>query len=118
MSVRQCVICSGMDTVARDPVDLLKAIADPVRWQALQFLHAPTPSSCSQQGGVCGCDFESVLGISQPTVSHHMKVLVDAGLVRSQKRGRWVFYEIVPEAFAELQQLFDPFATERPRELA
>jgi ArsR family transcriptional regulator, arsenate/arsenite/antimonite-responsive transcriptional repressor len=93
-----------------DPVATLKAVADPVRWRALQFLLDPPRTACSQgQAGVCACDFESVLGLSQPTVSHHMKQLVDAGLVRSEKRGRWVFYEIVPEAFAALQRELAPF---------
>ncbi|MDA0700050.1 MAG: metalloregulator ArsR/SmtB family transcription factor [bacterium] len=94
-----------------DPSLALRAVADPVRWQALKFLLDPPRSACSQgRIGVCACDFEGVLGLAQPTVSHHMKQLVDAGLVRSEKRGRWVFYEIVPEAFALLQREFDPFA--------
>jgi ArsR family transcriptional regulator, arsenate/arsenite/antimonite-responsive transcriptional repressor len=94
-----------------DPVAALRAVADPVRWRALQFLLDPPRTACSQgQVGVCACDFESVLGLTQPTVSHHMKQLVDAGLVRSEKRGRWVFYEIVPEAFAALQSELAPFA--------
>jgi ArsR family transcriptional regulator, arsenate/arsenite/antimonite-responsive transcriptional repressor len=93
-----------MDPPPTDPLVLLKAIADPVRWQALQFLRSPAPSACSQdEQGVCACDFEGVLGLSQPTVSHHMRQLVDAGLVRSEKRGRWVFYEIVPEGFEALR---------------
>lgn len=93
-----------MNTSPTDPLVLLKAIADPVRWQALQFLRSPSPSACSQdEQGVCACDFEGVLGLSQPTVSHHMRQLVDAGLVRSEKRGRWVFYEIVPEGFEALR---------------
>ena len=104
-----------MDPITPDPLVVLKAIADPVRWQALQFLLHPTPTACSQnQIGVCACDFESVLGLSQPTVSHHMKHLIDAGLVRGEKRGRWVFYEIVPETFAELQRALAPFVAERP----
>jgi ArsR family transcriptional regulator, arsenate/arsenite/antimonite-responsive transcriptional repressor len=93
-----------MNPPPADPLVLLKAIADPVRWQALQFLHDPSPSACSQdEQGVCACDFEGVLGLSQPTVSHHMRQLVDAGLVRGEKRGRWVFYEIVPEGFEALR---------------
>lgn len=93
-----------MNPPPTDTVVLLKAIADPVRWQALQFLRSPSPSACSQdEQGVCACDFEGVLGLSQPTVSHHMRQLVDAGLVRSEKRGRWVFYEIVPEGFEALR---------------
>jgi ArsR family transcriptional regulator, arsenate/arsenite/antimonite-responsive transcriptional repressor len=99
-----------MNPSPTDPLVLLKAIADPVRWQALQFLRSPSPSACSQdEQGVCACDFEGVLGLSQPTVSHHMRQLVDAGLVRSEKRGRWVFYEIAPEGFEALQRALASF---------
>ena len=107
-----------MDRTDPDPVTLLKAIADPVRWQALQFLLEPDRSECSRDAGVCGCDFERVLQLTQPTISHHMKVLVDAGLVRSEKSGRWVFYEIVPEAFSALQRQLGAFAEVRPPESA
>jgi ArsR family transcriptional regulator, arsenate/arsenite/antimonite-responsive transcriptional repressor len=100
-----------MNPPPTDPLVLLKAIADPVRWQALQFLRHPSPSACSQdEQGVCACDFEGVLGLSQPTVSHHMRQLVDAGLVRGEKRGRWVFYEIVPEGFEVLRVALAAFA--------
>jgi ArsR family transcriptional regulator, arsenate/arsenite/antimonite-responsive transcriptional repressor len=105
-----------MNLPPTDPIVLLKAIADPVRWQALQFLRNPSPSACSQdEQGVCACDFEGVLGLSQPTVSHHMRQLVDAGLVRSEKRGRWVFYEIVPEGFEALRVELAGFADPPPR---
>lgn len=87
-----------------DTVAMLKALADPVRWKALIFLREPGPSTCSQgDQGVCACDLEHVLGVSQPTVSHHMKQLVDVGLVRAQRRSRWVFYEIDPEGFGALE---------------
>lgn len=109
---------SAMVTEAPDILTRLKAVADPVRWKALQFLHDPAPSTCNPRGGgVCGCDFETVLGLAQPTVSHHLKVLVDAGLVTGEKRGRWVFYRLVPEAFVELQRELAAFvspAGERP----
>ena len=108
---------SGMESSGPDTMTLLKAVADPVRWQALQFLLAPERSECSRDRGVCGCDFERVLQLTQPTISHHMKVLVDAGWVRAERQGRWVFYEIVPEAFAALQRRLDPFSgpvPERP----
>ncbi len=87
----------------------LKVLADPVRFRALQFLLRPTPSSCSQDDGVCGCDFESVLGLAQPTVSHHLKQLVDVGLVRAEKRGRWTYYELEPAAFRALCAALAPF---------
>ncbi|CAN5766636.1 hypothetical protein BH23DEI1_BH23DEI1_09950 [soil metagenome] len=95
----------------------LKAIADPVRLQILEFLHAPVASCCSRGDGVCGCDFEQLLGLSQPTVSHHMKLLVDAGLVRAEKRGRWVYYDLEPAAFAAIADRLARFA-HAPRRVA
>ena len=82
--------------------DKLKVVGDPTRLKVLQFLAKPVPSCCSRDDGVCGCDLENFLGLSQPTVSHHMKQLVDAGLVTSERRGRWVYYELVPSALREL----------------
>lgn len=81
----------------------LKALADPVRLRALAFLLEPDPACCRRDETVCACDLESHLGLSQPTVSHHMKQLVAAGLVRAERRGRWVHYELEPAAFAELR---------------
>ena len=92
-----------------DLVLRLKALADPVRLAILGFLREPDTTCCSREDGICGCDVETFLGVSQPTVSHHMKILVQAGLVRAEKRGRWVFYEIAPDAFEEVQRAFDPF---------
>jgi ArsR family transcriptional regulator len=80
----------------------LKALADPVRIQILDFLLDPIQSCCAQDDGVCACDFESFLGLSQPTISHHMKILVQAGFVTGEKRGRWVYYDLDSQAFAEL----------------
>ena len=88
----------------------LKAIADPVRLQIVDFLRAPDSGCCSRSDGVCGCDFEELLGLSQPTVSHHMRLLVESGLVRAEKRGRWVYYELEPTAFDLLIDRLRPFA--------
>jgi ArsR family transcriptional regulator, arsenate/arsenite/antimonite-responsive transcriptional repressor len=88
----------------------LRALADPVRLRIVEFLHAPVPSCCSRGDGVCGCDFESLLGLSQPTVSHHMRVLVDAGLVRAERRGRWVYYALEPRSFEALIDGLRPYA--------
>ena len=68
----------------------LKVLADPTRLAILEFLRDPAISCCSREDGVCGCDFKSFLGLTQPTVSHHMKQLVEAGFVKAEKRGRWV----------------------------
>jgi len=80
----------------------LKALADPHRLNILEFLLNPVQSCCSREEGVCACDLEAFLGLAQPTVSHHMKLLVQAGFVRAQKRGRWVYYDLEPDAFAEV----------------
>lgn len=72
-----------------DPeVQLLAALADPTRMEILREL-AGAPE-------VCACDFTDCCGVSQPTVSHHLKVLRDAGAVLSERRGNWVFYRIAP----------------------
>ena len=74
-----------------DPdVRLLAAAADPVRLSILRQL--------SSDGAVCACDFTACCGVSQPTVSHHLKVLREAGWVASERRGTWVWYVLRPEA--------------------
>jgi ArsR family transcriptional regulator, arsenate/arsenite/antimonite-responsive transcriptional repressor len=97
-----------------ETVAMLKALADPVRWKALTFLRDLGQSTCSDvDRGVCACDLEHVLGVSQPTVSHHMKQLVDVGLVRAMRRSRWVFYEIDADRFGALQAEIGRFASAR-----
>lgn len=68
-----------------------KALSDPVRLRLLSII-AAAPS-----GEVCACDLTAPVGKSQPTVSHHLKVLREAGLVASRKHGTWVHYRVVPE---------------------
>ncbi len=80
---------------ARDAEQLarvLKAMAEPTRLRLLSIV-ASTPS-----GEACVCDLTTPVGLSQPTVSHHLKVLVDAGLLSREKRGVWAWYSVVPEA--------------------
>ena len=79
----------------------LKALSDPTRLQLLSHVAA---AGC---GDVCACDLTEPLGISQPTVSHHMKKLVDAGLLTREQKGRWAHYSVVPSAFAELRAFLD-----------
>ena len=65
-------------------------LADPIRLRLLSYVAA------SGNAGVCGCDLVEISGRSQPTVSHHMKILHGAGLVTREKRGSWVWYRIDP----------------------
>ena len=92
----------------------LKALADPVRLRILEFLRNPVQSCCVRDDGVCACDVEAFLGLSQPTVSHHMKLLVGAGFVTADKRGRWVYYALEPKAFSSLQDFFSRYTAPEP----
>jgi ArsR family transcriptional regulator len=78
------------------------ALADPSRLRLLGLI-AGAPL-----GEVCACDLVEPLGRSQPTVSHHLKVLTEAGLIVGDKRGRWVWYSIVPERVDALRAAIDP----------
>lgn len=69
---------------------LLGALADPVRLRLLSIL--------DERGAACSCDLEAPLSRSQPTISHHTKVLAEAGVVVAQRRGRWTWWSIRPES--------------------
>ncbi len=77
------------------------ALADPARLRVISMLAA------AEGGEVCVCDFVEPLGKTQPTVSHHLKVLGDAGLVVGDRRGKWVWYSLVPERLAALRSALD-----------
>ena len=64
----------------------------------------------SENGELCTCDLTEPLGLSQPTVSHHLKKLTEAGLVTGERRGTWTYYRIVPEALASLAAVISPEA--------
>lgn len=89
------------DVLAEDQAAVLArsfaALADPTRLRLLNFIAATDADE------VCACDLVEPSGRSQPTVSHHMKILVDAGLVDRDKRGLWVWYRLVPERFDALR---------------
>ncbi|ACU54770.1 transcriptional regulator, ArsR family [Acidimicrobium ferrooxidans DSM 10331] len=78
---------------------LLRAVADPARLQLISLLQG------APLGEACVCDLVAPLGLAQPTVSHHLKVLLDAGIVSRQRRGMWVYYRLVPERLGALAQL-------------
>ncbi|GAA5504234.1 ArsR/SmtB family transcription factor [Deinococcus antarcticus] len=85
--------------------ELFKALADPNRLKVLRLLAAPPANACASAGSVCACDLEGELGLSQPTVSHHMKLLVRTGLVTATKRGKWTDYTLNPEGFEQVREL-------------
>jgi ArsR family transcriptional regulator len=77
----------------------LKALADPARLRLLSLIQAQPASEA------CVCHLTEPLGLSQPTVSHHLKVLLQAGLVEREQRGSWAYYRVVPEPLAALRDL-------------
>ncbi|CPT31091.1 ArsR family transcriptional regulator [Mycobacteroides abscessus subsp. abscessus] len=102
------VLCCPPGALLREPISAvaaadmavkLKALADPVRLQLFSAI-------ASRAGGeACVCDISAGVEVSQPTVSHHLKVLRDAGLLTSERRASWVYYTVVPEALASLSVL-------------
>jgi ArsR family transcriptional regulator, arsenate/arsenite/antimonite-responsive transcriptional repressor len=81
-----------------------KALGDPVRLQLIDVLRR-------QAGEVCVCELVPLFDLSQPTVSHHLKVLRDAGLVGSERRGLWAFYYVLPNALDDLSEWLTPGGT-------
>jgi ArsR family transcriptional regulator len=77
----------------------LKAIADPVRLRLISLVAA------HESGEACVCELTEPVALSQPTVSHHLKILVDAGVLARQQRGRWAYYRLVPNTLNAISAL-------------
>ena len=83
---------------------LFKAIADPVRLRLLSLI------ACHEGGEACVCDLTGAFELTGPTISHHLRVLREAGLIGSERRGTWVYYWINPAVLARLSALLGPHA--------
>jgi ArsR family transcriptional regulator, arsenate/arsenite/antimonite-responsive transcriptional repressor len=98
-SVASCCVGDLGKALPRDAAErqatLLKALADPTRLQLLALIRG------SEGGSACVCDLTEPLALSQPTVSHHLKVLAEAGLVNRERRGIWAWYAIDEERLDE-----------------
>jgi ArsR family transcriptional regulator, arsenate/arsenite/antimonite-responsive transcriptional repressor len=84
---------------------LFKALAEPTRVRLLSLIAA------TQGGEACLCDLTGPVALSQPTVSHHMRLLVESGLVTREQRGKWAYYRVVADALANLAQALQPVAS-------
>jgi ArsR family transcriptional regulator len=104
LTLLDCCRSLGAPTLSEDEAAstaaLFKALGDPARVRIVNLL-------ASQGGEVCACEFEPALGLSQPTVSHHLKKLTDAGLLDREQRGKWAYFSINPEAASRLAGLVD-----------
>ena len=89
---------------AADIAAKLKALADPIRLRLFSLV-------ASHSGGeACVCDISSDIDVTQPTVSHHLKVLKEAGLLTSERRASWVYYSVVPQALTTLSSVLSAVA--------
>ena len=105
--------CSSLGTgglteaEAADLAVVLKALAEPARLRLLSLI-ASAPG-----GEACACDLLGPIGRAQPTVSHHLSAMVDAGLLEREKRGRWAWYRVVPDRLRLVRDAVDPDAALR-----
>ena len=106
MSVAEPIVCcaplasSSLSEEAAATAELFKALGDPTRVRILNLI--------AQSGGeVCACDLNDPVGLSQPTVSHHLKKLVDAGLLEREQRGKWAFFSLKRDAVEKLAAVAD-----------
>src|SRR5918996_5175877 len=93
--------------LVRDDLDVLRALADPLRWEIVQRL-------AGEQ--LCVCHLTEDLGVAQPLVSHHLKVLRDAGLVEGERWRYWTYYRLRPDALRELASQLERLAAAAPTE--
>lgn len=92
-----------LDTAAAERLaSVFKALSDPARVKLVSLIAA------SEGGEACICDLTEPLGLSQPTVSHHMKLLVDTGLVSREQRGKWAYYRVNAEALDRIATAVTP----------
>lgn len=89
---------AAADALAR----MFKALADPNRVKLLSLIAA------AEGQEACACDLTAPVGLAQPTVSHHMKVLTDAGLVAREQRGKWAYFRLVPGALESIAESLAP----------
>lgn len=98
--------CSPIADGALDPLAaerlaaVLKALAEPTRLRLVSLIAG------HKDAEACVCDLTTPVGLSQPTVSHHLKTLVEAGLLERTQRGKWAYYQLVPEALDALAKVF------------
>lgn len=99
-------VTAGMvsDEAAATLARMFKALGDPTRVKLLSLIAA------SAGGEACVCDLIDPVGLSQPTISHHMKVLADAGLITREQRGKWAYFSLAPQVLGSLAGALTPTA--------
>lgn len=93
------------ESQSTDLAAAFKVLADPIRVRLLSLI------ATSLEGEVCACDLVDTLERSQPTISHHLGVLCDAGFLSRERQGTWIWYSVVPERWTQLRAAFDSSTT-------
>jgi ArsR family transcriptional regulator len=110
-AVRRAVAEACSTPLVRDPVgeaaaaglaQVFRALGDPVRLRLVSLIGA------HQGGEACVCELTAAFDLTQPTISHHLKVLREAGIIGSERRGTWVYYRLVPAALERMAALLSP----------
>lgn len=99
---RCCNVTLHNTTQSLTPLSIvaqLKAVAHPVRWRLLELM-------AIHDDGICVCDLESQFDLSQPTISHHLRLMREAGVVVTEQRGTWVYYSVAPEMMHQMASAF------------
>ena len=87
---------------AEELAALFKAVADPVRLRLLSMI------ACHPGGESCVCDLTPAFNMTAPSISYHLKILREAGLISSERRGTWVYYRVMPEVMARMSEVLAP----------
>ncbi|MHB1433526.1 MAG: ArsR/SmtB family transcription factor [Streptosporangiaceae bacterium] len=87
---------------AEELAALFKAVADPLRLRLLSLI------ACHPGGESCVCDLTPEFDVTAPSISYHLKVLREAGLISSERRGTWVYYRVMPQAMARMSAVLEP----------
>jgi ArsR family transcriptional regulator, arsenate/arsenite/antimonite-responsive transcriptional repressor len=98
-------------TLKLNPADVFRALGDDHRLEMLDYVATGERENEPEGPGICSCHIQAHVGLAQPTVSHHMKMLVEAGLVIGEKRGKWVYYRLNREGFAAAQRIVGRYLT-------
>jgi ArsR family transcriptional regulator, arsenate/arsenite/antimonite-responsive transcriptional repressor len=97
--------CAPMSQeVAEDLAPMFKAVADPMRLRLLSLI------ACHEGGETCVCDLTAAFDVTAPTISYHLRILREAGLIESERRGTWVYYWVNPAVMARLSAVMTPEA--------
>jgi ArsR family transcriptional regulator, arsenate/arsenite/antimonite-responsive transcriptional repressor len=99
------LVCEPLSPAGADEMAVLfKAVADPVRLRLLSLI------ACHPGGESCVCDLTPAFDMTAPSVSYHLKILREAGLITSERRGTWVYYRVMPEVMARMSAVLAPAA--------